>query len=139
MEKENKIAVPELERHGKERKMCSFFSALSSKRKKIAIVITTMFVMNAMTAISAFAAGGESGGGGGLNDNAGTDQFNSLVKFFGTWIGRIGLVVAFVGAIMFGLSIKNEDSEQKTRGLMTLASGIVVFAICQSISFFLKM
>lgn len=53
-----------------------------------------------------------------------------------TWIGRIGLVVAFVGGIMFALAIKNDDAEAKTRGLMTLASGFVVFALTLSLDLF---
>ena len=78
--------------------------------------------------------GGSSGGGGGSVD--GEAAFNSVIGFFATWIGRIGLVVAFVGGIMFALAIKNDDAEAKTRGLMTLASGFVVFALTLSLDLF---
>lgn len=113
----------------------SFLSALNAKRKKIAITLTTMFVMNAMMAVSAFAASGDSGG---LDTNAGTAEFNAVIEFFATWIGRIGLIVGFVGAIMFGLAIKNDDADAKTRGLMTLASGFVVFAVTKALGMFMK-
>lgn len=63
-------------------------------------------------------------------------MFNNTVGFFATWIGRIGLVVAFIGAVMFGLAIKNDDADGKTRGLMTLISGIVVFAVTKALDLF---
>lgn len=107
-----------------------FFSALNAKRKKIALSITTAVTMAMATAVSAFAEGGE----GGVVD--GEAAFNEVVGFFATWIGRIGLVVAFVGGVMFALAIKNDDAEAKTRGLMTLASGFVVFALTLSLNLF---
>lgn len=118
----------------------SFFSALNAKRRKISLSLTMMLTTMMLTAASAFAddtsGGGGSGGGGGIDTNAGKDEFNALISFFALWIGRIGLVVAFVGGIMFALSIKNEDSEQKTRGIMTFASGFVVFALSKSLNLF---
>ena len=106
---------------------------LNEKRKKIALSITTACVMSMATTIAAFAEAG-----GGLDDNAGKAQFDALVKFFMTLIGRIGLVVAFVGAVMFGFAFKQEDAEGKQRGLMTLASGIIVFAVSTATGFFLQ-
>ena len=105
----------------------SFFSALNAKRKKVMLSLTTMVTMAMMTAVSAFAEGE----GGSTVD--GEAAFNNVIGFFATWIGRIGLVVAFVGGIMFALAIKNDDAEAKTRGLMTLASGFVVFALTLSL------
>ena len=91
--------------------------------------LTTMVTMAMASSVSAFAEGGE-----GVAD--GEAAFNSVIGFFATWIGRIGLVVAFVGGIMFALAIKNDDAEAKTRGLMTLASGFVVFALTLSLDLF---
>lgn len=108
----------------------SFFSALNAKRKKVMLSLTTMVTMAMMTAVSAFAEGE----GGSTVD--GEAAFNNVIGFFATWIGRIGLVVAFVGGIMFALAIKNDDAEAKTRGLMTLASGFVVFALTLSLDLF---
>lgn len=112
-------------------------SALNAKRKKIIASVSTAATMWMLSAATAF-ADGESGGGGGMDTSVGSDQFYSVIDFFGTWIGRIGLVVGFVGAVMFGLAIKNDDADAKTRGLMTLASGFVVFAITKAISFFMS-
>lgn len=122
---------------GKEQKknpVSRFFSAVNAKRKKIMLTLVTMVTMSMMSAVSAFAAPADSSGGGGTVD--GETAFNSVIGFFATWIGRIGLVVAFVGGIMFALAIKNDDAEAKTRGLMTLASGFVVFALTLSLDLF---
>lgn len=120
---------------GKEQKknpVSRFFSAVNAKRKKIMLTLVTMVTMSMMSAVTAFAAPAD--GGGGTVD--GEAAFNSVIGFFADWIGRIGLVVAFVGGIMFALAIKNDDAEAKTRGLMTLASGFVVFALTLSLNLF---
>lgn len=127
MENKNKSAVQTAKKSAK-----SFFSALNSRRKRLAFRLTMMMATMTATAATAFA----SSGGGGLDTKAGEDEFNILVGFFALWIGRIGMVVAFVGGIMFGLAIRNEDSEQKTRGIMTFASGFVVFALTKSLNLF---
>lgn len=113
--------------------LARFFSGAKSKCKKVITAVTTMVTMTMVSAVTAFAEG-EGGGGGGTVD--GEAAFNQVIGFFATWIGRIGLVVAFVGGVMFALAIKNDDAEAKTRGLMTLASGFVVFALTLSLNLF---
>lgn len=58
-----------------------------------------------------------------------TSNWKDIIGFFVTWVGRIGGVVAFVGAVMFGLAIKNNDAEQKQSGLLTLVAGVVVAGV----------
>lgn len=116
-------------------KVKGFFSALNSKRKKLMLSLTTALTMGMMSSISAFAAPAP-GAGGGIGGDAGEAQFNAVISFFAVWIGRIGLVVGFIGAVMFALAIKNDDADAKTRGLMTMASGFVVFAVTQALSLF---
>ena len=111
--------------------LARFFSAVNKKRKQIITSVTTMVTMAMASAVTAFAEG-ESGG----EVVDGEAAFNSVIGFFADWIGKIGLVVAFVGGIMFALAIKNDDAEAKTRGLMTLASGFVVFALTLSLNLF---
>ena len=111
--------------------LARFFSGAKSKCKKVITAVTTMVTMTMVSAVTSFAEGG---GGGGTVD--GEAAFNQVIGFFATWIGRIGLVVAFVGGVMFALAIKNDDAEAKTRGLMTLASGFVVFALTLSLNLF---
>lgn len=84
-----------------------------------------------------FLAGGAGGGGGTLTSQTdGDDQFEQVVTFFVKWIKRVGLLVAFVGGVMFALAIKNNDAEQKQAGLLTLVAGFVVSALCQAVSMF---
>lgn len=119
---------------GKEQKknpVSRFFSAVNAKRKKLMLSLTTMLTVGLMSAVTAFA---DDTSGGEVVD--GDAAFNSVIGFFADWIGKIGLVVAFVGGIMFALAIKNDDAEAKTRGLMTLASGFVVFALTLSLNLF---
>lgn len=102
---------------------------LNEKRGKIGLAITTFIVMNTVTSMLVFASP--------INDDINADTaFVNLVGFFAKWIGRIGLVLAFVGGTMFGLAVKNEDGEAKQRALMTLAAGFIVFAITKSLNLF---
>lgn len=114
----------------------NFFRKLNAKRKKLAFTIGLFIATNLMTAMSAFA---DSSSGTGLDDTAGQTQFEDLINFFATWIGRIGGVIALVGAVMFGLAYKSEDPEGKQRGVTTMVSGIIVFAISQAADFFTSM
>ena len=113
--------------------LARFFSGAKKKCRKVITTVSTMLTMAMVSAVTAFAEG-EGGGGGGAVD--GEAAFNQVIGFFATWIGRIGLVVAFVGGVMFALAINNDDAEAKTRGLMTLASGFVVFALTLSLNLF---
>lgn len=62
--------------------------------------------------------------------------YESTIGFFVKWIRRVGAAVAFIGAIMFALAIKNDDAERKQAGLMTLAAGFVVWAVCSAVKMF---
>ena len=63
-------------------------------------------------------------------------SYEKVIKFFVTWIRRIGAFVALVGAVMFGLAIKNNDAEQKQNGLLTMIAGFVVVAITAAVDMF---
>ena len=63
-------------------------------------------------------------------ETTGDTTFTSIVDFFGKWLGRAGLLVAFVGGIMFAFAVKNNDAEQKQNALLTLIAGFMVAAIC---------
>lgn len=117
----------------------SFLSVLKEKFGSIIAAVSAAMTMQMLTAASAFAeSGGGDGGAAPLDTKAGEAEFYAVIEFFAKWIGRIGLVVGFVGAIMFALAIKNDDAEAKTRGLMTLASGFVVFAVTGALNMFMK-
>jgi len=110
-------------------------TAAVGKCRRLMLTVTTMITMSLMTGISAF-ADDTSGGESAPEIVDGALAFNSVINFFADWIGKIGLVVGFVGGIMFALAIKNDDAEAKTRGLMTMASGFVVFALTLSLNLF---
>lgn len=103
------------------------FTTVRRTKEKIALRVGAAIISAFALAAPAFAA----------DSDAGVADFNEVVTFFATWIGRIGLVVGFVGAIMFGLAIKNDDADAKTRGLMTLAAGFVVFGVTQALDMFM--
>lgn len=48
------------------------------------------------------------------------------VDFFGTWIGRIGGVVAFIGAVRFALSIKSDDPKEQLQAVLIMVSGFMI-------------
>jgi len=102
---------------------------MNQKNKKFAKIFTVLFtiaVVTSLCAVTAFAAGG------GGSEAA----YQSTITFFITWIRRIGMMVAFVGAIMFALAIKNNDAEQKQAGLITMIAGFIVAALCAASSMF---
>ena len=74
--------------------------------------------------------------GGSSGSSQADSAYSNVINFFITWLRRIGAMVALVGAIMFGLAIKNNDAEQKQGGLLTMVAGFVVFAICLAADMF---
>ncbi len=62
--------------------------------------------------------------------------YQTVIEFFITWLRRIGMFVALVGAVMFGLAIKDNNAEQKQTGLLTLVAGFVVAAVCTAADMF---
>lgn len=107
-------------------------TVIRAKFRRAALAVTTLYAMSIITTVYAFADGT---GGTGADVNP-EETFNKVITFFANWIGRVGLVVAFVGGIMFGLAFKNEDADAKTRGLQTLIAGFIVFALSKSLNLF---
>ncbi len=67
---------------------------------------------------------------------ADTSSLDKIVDWLALWSGKIGLVVAFFGGIQLALSIKNDDSDAKVRGIKTLVSGLMVFSITKALDLF---
>lgn len=76
------------------------------------------------------------GAGGSSGSTTADSAYSNVINFFITWLRRIGAMVALVGAIMFGLAIKNNDADQKQNGLLTMVAGFVVFAVCLAADMF---
>lgn len=84
-----------------------------------------IMAVSSMT-VTAFAAGGSEG----------VDTFNTVVEFIVDWVARIGLVIGFIGAVQFAMGFKDDSADGKTRGLMCLASGFIVFAVAKAYDMF---
>lgn len=52
-----------------------------------------------------------------------------MTNLIQTWVTRLGGVVMFVGGVMFGLGWKNDDADQKSRGISTIIAGAIVVAV----------
>lgn len=92
-------------------------SAMNKVRKIAAVFTSLAFAVSLMT-MQCFAVTNDAG------------SFDTVVSFIVTWVQRIGGVIGFIGAVQFAMAFKNDDSDGKTKGLMTLASGFIVIAIC---------
>lgn len=109
------------------------------KRMRSIRKITTGIMAASMAAnlmgITCFAANNGGGGAGG-GSTEGVETFNTVVEFIVDWVARIGLVVGFIGAVQFALGFKDDSADGKTRGLMCLASGFIVFAVAKAYDMF---
>lgn len=59
-------------------------------------------------------------------ENTGTGIIDNFVEQINSWLIAIGGVVVLVGIIQFALSFQREDSEGKSRALMTIMAGALV-------------
>ena len=94
---------------------------------KITCGLMVMSMMLSCFGITAFAAG---------ERTEGVETFNTVVQFIVDWVARIGLVIAFIGAVQFAMGFKDDSADGKTRGLMCLASGFIVFAVAKAYDMF---
>lgn len=94
---------------------------------KIICGLMVMSMMLSCFGITAFAAG---------ERTEGVETFNTVVQFIVDWVARIGLVIAFIGAVQFAMGFKDDSADGKTRGLMCLASGFIVFAVAKAYDMF---
>ncbi len=104
--------------------------------KKITAGIMAASMAASLMGIPCFALEGEGGSGGGGGSTEGVETFNTVVEFIVDWVARIGLVVGFIGAVQFALGFKDDSADGKTRGLMCLASGFIVFAVAKAYDMF---
>ena len=101
-----------------------------NKAAKLFVSIAAAAIMMTVCTVVASANGGQP------QTTGAEAAYQSTINFFITWIRRVGWMVAFVGAIMFALAIKNHDAEQKQAGLLTMVAGFVVAALCLASNMF---
>ena len=73
-----------------------------------------------------------------VSATSGTDAdgfINTVIQLLQTWIPRLGGMVVVVGGIQFGLGFKDENPDQKTRGMQCMIGGAIVAAIGTLVNF----
>ena len=95
--------------------------------KRISTGFMAVYMAMSAMGVTAFAA---DGGGEGV------ETFNTVVERIVDWVARIGLVIGFIGAVQFAMGFKDDSADGKTRGLMCLASGFIVFAVAKAYDMF---
>ena len=114
-------------------KQSNTFSQVEKKLRKpittIGISLWAMVLVLLTTATPVFA--------GGLDTDAGVAQFDAVVSFLATWIGRIGGLVMFLGIIQFALAVYNQSPEGKINGFLVLVAGAMLLGISLGYQFFL--
>lgn len=58
------------------------------------------------------------------------------INFFSLWISRVGGLVAFIGAVKLGLSIKDEGSKEQMLAVLVMVSGFMIKAAVQNLGVF---
>lgn len=94
--------------------------------RRITMGFMAVMMMTSASGITAFAEG----------EGDGVETFNTVVQFIVDWVARIGLVIGFIGAVQFALGFKDDSADGKTRGLMCLASGFIVYAVAKAYDMF---
>lgn len=62
-------------------------------------------------------------------DAAATAEFQSLLKYIGKWMRRVGALGFFIGAVSFGFAVKDNNAATKITGLKTMAAGAMAMAL----------
>ena len=64
------------------------------------------------------------------------EVFKDNIDFFAKWIGRIGSMIAFVGAVKLAVSIKSDDAKEQFTALMTMVAGFMIAVAVKDMSIF---
>ena len=100
--------------------------------------LNTAEVLTTTHGIQALSQQQQQGGNnnGGTADSTGDAVWSDIIATFVKWIQRLGYLVAFIGAIMFALAIKNNDAEAKQNGILTMVAGFIAVAVCVGVDKF---
>lgn len=96
--------------------------------KRIGKMLMVMpLVLACFSAIAVFADTGAEGTAEGM--------INEIIALLKTWIPRLGGLVVVVGGIQLGLGFKDDNADQKTRGMQCMIGGAIVSAIGLMVEF----
>ena len=56
-------------------------------------------------------------------------EFQAIMRFIGSWTRRLGAFGVFIGAVMFGFAIKDNNATTKITGLKTFTAGAMIVSI----------
>lgn len=59
-----------------------------------------------------------------------------VLSFFGKWIVRIGGMVAFIGLVKLGLSLKEENAKEQMEAVLIAISGFMIRSAIRSLNVF---
>ena len=90
-------------------------------------MISGFMIVSAVRSMNIFVATGGAGA---------EAEFAALMTFISGWITALGAVTMFIGAIMFGFAIRDENAASKVTGTKTFAAGAVVMAAAQMLHLF---
>ena len=65
-------------------------------------------------------------------------EFKSIMDFIGSWARRVGALGMLLGAVMFGLAIKDNNAGGKVSGLKTLSAGAIAVSVSSILSLFVS-
>lgn len=54
------------------------------------------------------------------------EAFKDNIEFFAKWIGKIGGLIAFIGAVKLAVSVKSDDAKEQFTAVMTMVSGFMI-------------
>lgn len=63
---------------------------------------------------------------------------NLITQQIVPWVQRGGMVIAFVGGLMFAAGWRNDDADSKARGVNTLISGFMIAGIATAYTAFVS-
>ena len=104
-----------------------------------AALLVCFTVMFSLFALPVYATGEGEGGPITIpsdDELKGADKMHKVVGWLAGWAGKIGLVVAFFGALQTVLGFMNDDADSKVRGLKTMAAGFMLWGISMSVNIF---
>lgn len=63
------------------------------------------------------------------SDAAANNEFSAILGFIGKWTRRVGALALFIGSLMFGFSVKDNNATGKVTSLKTISAGSMVMAV----------